>query len=813
MELATAHTSQIVQQDACKVVNPEDSTISSDHLGMAKFDDPSDPNYQIVVKRLKHMYSYKDTSASSSIATRNFSAHMMSFDTQMSAFSATAPVRTGTNDSQISCPDAREEILASGNVEVKLALALEDQGSYKEAEQAYRDAIDNLTDLRGETDRFTLYCMDKLASLLRDRSRYDEAAALAKKVLVARIEQLGLESSTTLSSAGNLALIMRYQNKQQAAFSMLRNALEANDTPPLSSITRTRIASVLAKIYRDHGAYDAAELLSRDVARACSLWLGDEHPFTLNRQSDLSVAYSTCEGKNRYLVAEDLARQTLDGLERNLGRDHPNALRTSKRLGNYLRFEGDCEHAAKRLEMTYLRMKEQLGFHHPGTLSALTSFAAASAAQGYVEEARRNFNDALKDQVELLGCDHPNTLWTIQALEHLDKMDPKTGGEQASSSLGASDTEWFLTPSRIQHKVSLEPVPVFWDSIHSADRALIDAIGSNNENMVKDVLSEVTDQDTLGRGLRVAAYSGRERIVRTLLEHGAPVNSSGGYYGTALQAASSSGHVATVEFLLEMNADANVQGGLLNTPLRAAVFEGWRGIAQTLLDNGADVNVHGESSSILQVAVGRHDTEMVRMILERGAMANATDHLFGSALQEASFHGDEEIVSLLIQYGADPNLAGGLYGSAMQAALRASQRGTVKLLMEAGADASSYNMLNAILESGMDLGEVSFGRHTSDLFVMEPKFSAKADVHSLRFSMRTRTLRSKGSQHEQQERQQHEESKGSTTAEVTRRAEYTQRSRSPIRPRTPKEGKVKQGRDSSKVRGKGFSRHLKILGR
>ena len=745
---------------------------------MVKYDDPSDPFYQIVLKRLKTMYSYKDTSATST------------FMLQSVTFSTVA--RTGTNESQLSCPDAREDILDSDNVNVKLALALEDQGHYEAAEEAYKDAIAEFAESRGETDRLTLYCMDKLSALLRDRSRYDEAAKLSRKVLAARIEQRGLECSGTLSSAANLALIMRYQSKHQEAFSMLRNALENSENRPLTSITRTRIVSVLAKILRDSGAYDASELLSRDVARASSCWLGEDHPFTLNRQSDLSVAYSTYEIENRYLVAEDLSRQALDCLEKCLGRDHPNALRTSRRLGNYLRFQGDTEPAAKRLESTWIRQKEQIGSHHPGSLTTMTSLGATIILQGYVAEGRRVLEQALPQQEELLGSGHQNTMWTIEALKRLEDVSIDSDDPTAPQVLEPETAQFFQDPSHIKDKISLDPVPIPWDSTHPLECALIDALNSDSLETVRAVLTDIKDPEILGRALRTVSYTGKEPIVRLLLEFGTPVDVRGGYYGTALQAAAAAGHLSIVELLLEMNADVNVQAGLLNTPLRAAVFKGHSNIVKLLLDRGADPNLHGESSTPLQVAVARKHINTVRMLLERKADPNATDHLFGSPLQEASFHGQNNIISLLIAYGADSNLPGGLYGSAMQAALRASHRETVKLLMDNGADASSYNMLNAIMESGMDLVDVSFGRHTSDLFVMEPKFAPHANVSKLRFCMRKQT-------------------KQVSTVEMARKEEYTARAKTPPRPLTPKEKTKDRPRDTSKTRR--GSKYLKILGR
>lgn len=57
-----------------------------------------------------------------------------------------------------------------------------------------------------------------------------------------------------------------------------------------------------------------------------------------------------------------------------------------------------------------------------------------------------------------------------------------------------------------------------------------------------------------------------------LLERGADVNVTGGFYASALQAAACSGNVGLVKLLLDSGADCNIQGGLHGTALKAAVY-------------------------------------------------------------------------------------------------------------------------------------------------------------------------------------------------------------------------------------------------
>ena len=64
----------------------------------------------------------------------------------------------------------------------------------------------------------------------------------------------------------------------------------------------------------------------------------------------------------------------------------------------------------------------------------------------------------------------------------------------------------------------------------------------------------------IGSALAAAAWSGREPIVRLLLEHGAYVNAQlSGDYGSALAAAAECGSTRVVRLLLEHNAEVNAQ--------------------------------------------------------------------------------------------------------------------------------------------------------------------------------------------------------------------------------------------------------------
>ncbi|KAI3546751.1 pfs domain-containing protein [Colletotrichum abscissum] len=128
----------------------------------------------------------------------------------------------------------------------------------------------------------------------------------------------------------------------------------------------------------------------------------------------------------------------------------------------------------------------------------------------------------------------------------------------------------------------------------------------------------------------------------------------------------------------------------------------------------------GNDLTALQVAALNGHTEVVVMLLGRGANLHAKGGQNGTALQAASLSGHEDVVEILIDKGADPNVQGGYLATPLQAAALKGHRGIVAILLERGADcnaqggeygtalqAASYNghdgLARILIEKGADL--------------------------------------------------------------------------------------------------------------
>lgn len=160
--------------------------------------------------------------------------------------------------------------------------------------------------------------------------------------------------------------------------------------------------------------------------------------------------------------------------------------------------------------------------------------------------------------------------------------------------------------------------------------------------------------DVVASPLYYCARAGFFRAVRYLLDHGAEINSKGGFYGNALRAAIVRRHEKVVQILLDGGVDVNAHEAHHSSPLIAASNLGWDKIVRALLEKGADVNKRGEVyGGPLQAAAFRGHSRTLQVLLDYGADVDAQGGLYGNALQAASANGHEKIVQMLLDKDAN----------------------------------------------------------------------------------------------------------------------------------------------------------------
>lgn len=147
---------------------------------------------------------------------------------------------------------------------------------------------------------------------------------------------------------------------------------------------------------------------------------------------------------------------------------------------------------------------------------------------------------------------------------------------------------------------------------------------------------------------------------------------------------------SNVERALAVGADVNVKNERGDPALIVAVAwsYGDTEIIKLLLERGADVNAKESSlgATALAFAISSGHTEIVRLLLENGADINTKDINGYTPLIEATFNNEIEIGRLLLEKGADIN-AKDLRGmTALMFATIKDNIEIVRLLLQYGAD-------------------------------------------------------------------------------------------------------------------------------
>ncbi|KAI0520856.1 ankyrin repeat-containing domain protein [Xylaria bambusicola] len=208
------------------------------------------------------------------------------------------------------------------------------------------------------------------------------------------------------------------------------------------------------------------------------------------------------------------------------------------------------------------------------------------------------------------------------------------------------------------------------------------------EGMIEIVQLLLDRGARFGSALQIAVANNQETIVELLLQRGANPDGQCDNLGSALQTAVNYNQLGIVKLLLKYGAQINSSpnAGIL---VRAV----WREkLTMFLLDNGANIDSSNSEGETALYAVANHhgqDAPSFRLLLERGANANAQGGYFGNPLQALIARSRKprgDLVKLLLDKGADVNAQGGKWGNALQAACFGGRMDIVQLLLDRGAD-------------------------------------------------------------------------------------------------------------------------------
>jgi tetratricopeptide (TPR) repeat protein len=198
------------------------------------------------------------------------------------------------------------------------------------------------------------------------RGDYVGAHHIADSLYRSYTAAFGPDNKLTLSSAANLATILRSLGKLQESLELCEDTLARN-----------------RRIF------------------------GDDHLDTLHSENNL---VSCLRAVSDLQAARKLGEDTLSHCQRILGNDHEHTLATAGNLAGALSEIGEYQAARKLAEDTLARHRQLFGNEHRETLWAASTLVEALYAQGDYSAARLLGEDTLARYRQLFGDDHPDTL-------------------------------------------------------------------------------------------------------------------------------------------------------------------------------------------------------------------------------------------------------------------------------------------------------------------------------------------------------------------------------------------------------------------
>lgn len=178
------------------------------------------------------------------------------------------------------------------------------------------------------------------------------------------------------------------------------------------------------------------------------------------------------------------------------------------------------------------------------------------------------------------------------------------------------------------------------DAIKAGDAARVNALVDEDASVLTALENGVTP-------LLLAIYHGKAELARLMVERGAPVS---------FVEACALGDEARVKEMLRADPrllHSRTSDGFPGVGV--AIFFGHGALARWLIEQGADVNAPAENAmgvAPVHAAAAACDRETMRMLLERGADANARQQMDYTALHGAASRGDLEMAKLLLAHGA-----------------------------------------------------------------------------------------------------------------------------------------------------------------
>ncbi len=306
----------------------------------------------------------------------------------------------------------------------RLAASYSMLGDYKRARDLRQKVLDARKDIFSKDHPEILKAQLALAASHSELGEYKKAHDLRKDVLTARQKKKLPDDHPDILKA-KLALAVSHTEcgdyiKSLNLREKIYDTVAAKDYNPLTPA----VALALADSYYNLGKYSAARRIYENIRNFyCNeteaknkrgvfkgLRVKNMAPYIIATDKKLA----DCDFAEKYYQkAEEKYKLILNVLEKQFGKDHPEALRIKTCVANCYSALGQYDEALKSYETIEEELKVKLkDENHPDRICVLSGKAHNYFMNGKYEDALKLRKDILEKRRRILGEDHPETLKT-----------------------------------------------------------------------------------------------------------------------------------------------------------------------------------------------------------------------------------------------------------------------------------------------------------------------------------------------------------------------------------------------------------------
>ncbi len=297
-----------------------------------------------------------------------------------------------------------------------LGLLYVQMGKYQEAEETFRELVKSLEERyeQGRGGLGPLYYAAKshLGSVCQLLGRYDEVEPYVREAPLHPWWDKG--HWRELLYVGRIAGLLKDQGRYDEARQIYEDLLRTSES--FQDPTYWNLMNELGDLHTLQGNLGEAAPLLEKAFEGAQRELGEEHMAT----EDIKVALAVLRTKQGdYENAELLFGEALRNMQNRLDDNHPVLLATQSKLGVLRREQGRHAEAEKILSDVIQGQREKLGPDHPATLESMHELAVLYIKQAWYAEAEPLLREAAEGRMEKLGPQHPHTQESIKHLIEL----------------------------------------------------------------------------------------------------------------------------------------------------------------------------------------------------------------------------------------------------------------------------------------------------------------------------------------------------------------------------------------------------------